>query len=830
MHCASCAGRIEKGLQAVPGVEQASVNFAAERAAVRFDPSRASIDALHRAVRGLGYEVPHEEVVIPIQGMHCASCVRRIEEALTALPGVIRASVNLATAQAMIAYLPGATTLTDLRRAIQDSGYIPLEITGSEVGADREKALREREARELKRKFLVGALLSTLIVIGALPHMGLHGVAAWVPPLLSSPWVQLLLATPVHWWVGWQFHRGFITTLRHRTADMNTLVSLGTNAGYLYSVMATVAPSFFATEQQAAVYFETVAVLHTLIVLGRWLEARARGRTSEAIKKLIGLQAKTARVLRRSDAGPVEEDTPIEQVQVGDWIVVRPGEKIPVDGIVREGASAVDESMLTGESLPVEKRPGAAVFGATLNRTGAFTFEATRVGRETALAQIVRLVEQAQASKPPIQQLADRIAAVFVPAVIGIALVTFGVWAVWGPAPAFVFALSNLMAVLLIACPCAIGLAAPTAVMVGVGKAAEHGILFRGAEALEVTSKLSAVVLDKTGTLTRGEPSVTDIIVSRPMTDARRPTTEGEGRPQSLDAAQRELLRLAASAERGSEHPLGESIVARAKAEGLVLVTPEGFEAIPGHGVRSTVEGRRLVLGNLKLMQEQGFTLDGWTEEGERLAAEGKTPVFLGVDGALAGMIAVADTLKPHAREAVAALQRLGLQVVMMSGDSRRTAEAIAREVGIDRVLAEVLPEEKASEVRKLQAEGHVVAMVGDGINDAPALAQADVGIAIGTGTDVAIEASDVTLITDDLRAVVTAIALGTRTMGIMKQNFFWAMAYNVVLIPVAAGALYPVLGLLMSPVLAGAAMALSSVSVVSNSLRLRAFRQTGHA
>ena len=850
MHCASCAGRIEKGLQAVPGVEQASVNFAAERAAVRFDPSRASIDALRRAVQDLGYEIPHEEVVIPIQGMHCASCVRRIEEALTALPGVIRASVNLATAQAMIAYLPGATTLTDLRRAIQDSGYIPLEITGSEVGADREKALREREARELKRKFLVGALLSTLIVIGALPHMGLHGVAAWVPPLLSSPWVQLLLATPVHFWVGWQFHRGFIATLRHRTADMNTLVSLGTNAGYLYSVMATVAPSFFAIKQQAAVYFETVAVLHTLIILGRWLEARARGRTSEAIKKLIGLQAKTARVLRRSDAGPVEEDTPIEQVQVGDWIVVRPGEKIPVDGIVREGASAVDESMLTGESLPVEKRPGAAVFGATLNRTGAFTFEATRVGRETALAQIIRLVEQAQASKPPIQQLADRIAAVFVPAVVGIALVTFGVWAVWGPAPALVFALSNLMAVLLIACPCAIGLAAPTAVMVGVGKAAEHGILFRGAEALEVTSKLSAVVLDKTGTLTRGEPSVTDIIVSRPMTDGRRPTTEGEGpkfnvhgpksddripqssdlSPQSLDAAQRELLRLAASAERGSEHPLGESIVARAKAEGLVLVTPEGFEAIPGHGVRSTVEGRRLVLGNLKLMQEQGFTLDGWTEEGERLAGEGKTPVFLGVDGALAGMIAVADTLKPHAREAVAALVRLGLQVVMMSGDSRRTAEAIAREVGIDRVLAEVLPEEKANEVRKLQFEGHVVAMVGDGINDAPALAQADVGIAIGTGTDVAIEASDVTLITDDLRAVVTAIALGTRTMQIMKQNFFWAMAYNVVLIPVAAGALYPVLGLLMSPVLAGAAMALSSVSVVSNSLRLRAFRQTGHA
>lgn len=848
MHCASCAGQIEKGLQAVPGVEHASVNFGAERAAVRFDPSRASIDALRRAVQELGYEIPLEEVVIPIQGMHCASCVRRIEEGLTSLPGVIRANVNLATAQATIAYLPGPTTLTDLRWAIQDSGYTPLEITGLEAGADREKALREREERELRRKFQVGALLSTLIVIGALPHMGLHGLAAWIPPQLSSPWVQLLLATPVHWWVGWQFHRGFITTLRHRTADMNTLVSLGTNAGYFYSVMATIAPSFFAIEQQAAVYFETVAVLHTLIILGRWLEARARGRTSEAIKKLIGLQARTARVLRRSDAGPVEEDIPIEQVQVGNLVVVRPGEKIPVDGIVREGASAVDESMLTGESLPVEKRSGAAVFGATLNKTGTFTFEVTRVGRETALAQIIRLVEQAQASKPPIQRLADRIAAVFVPAVVGIALVTFAVWAVWGPAPALVFALSNLMAVLLIACPCAIGLAAPTAVMVGVGKAAEHGILFRGAEALEVTAKLTTVVMDKTGTLTRGEPSVTDIIVWQPMTDDRRPATGDERltmeariqgtpsletsvlSPQSLDAAQRELLRLAASAERGSEHPLGESIVARAKAEGLVLGTPEGFEAIPGHGVRSTVEGRHLLIGNLKLMQEQGFTLDGWTKEGERLAAEGKTPVFLAVDGTLAGMIAVADTLKPHAREAVAALQRLGLQVVMMTGDSRRTAEAIAKEVGIGRVLAEVLPEEKANEVRKLQAEGHVVAMVGDGINDAPALAQADVGIAIGTGTDVAVEASDVTLITDDLRAVVTAIALGKRTMRTMKQNFFWAMAYNVILIPVAAGALYPLLGVLMSPILAGAAMAFSSVSVVLNSLRLRAFRPTRYA
>jgi Cu+-exporting ATPase len=480
-------------------------------------------------------------------------------------------------------------------------------------------------------------------------------------------------------------------------------------------------------------------------------------------------------------------------------------------------------------------RSGNEIFGATLNKTGSFVFEAIKVGRETALAQIIKLVEQAQASKPPIQQLADRIAAVFVPTVVSIAVLTFGVWLIWGPAPAFIFGLSNFMAVLLIACPCAIGLAAPTAVMVGVGKATEYGILFRGAEPLEMSSKLSAVVLDKTGTLTRGEPSVTDIVVGsefRVQGSEFRIQSSETGRalnpqPSTLNAEQRELLRLAASAERTSEHPLGESIVARAKAEGLALSIPEAFEAIPGHGIRATVEGRRVLLGNLKLMQEQGLALDGLAQEAQRLAGEGKTPIFLAIDETLTGMVAVADTLKPHAQEAVAAFHRLGLEVVMITGDTRRTAEAIAKQVGIDRVLAEVLPDEKASEVRKLQAEGKVVAMIGDGLNDAPALAQADVGIAIGTGTDVAMEASDVTLITDDLRGVVTAIALGKRTMRTMKQNFFWALAYNTILIPVAAGVLYPVVGLLMSPVLAGGAMALSSVSVVSNSLRLRAFRPT---
>jgi P-type Cu+ transporter len=584
---------------------------------------------------------------------------------------------------------------------------------------------------------------------------------------------------------------------------MNTLVSVGTSAGYLYSVLVTFVPGLFAAEGlRAGVYFETVAILHTLIILGRYLEARARGRTSEAIKKLMGLQAKTARVVRNGR----EVDIPVEEVRVGDLVVVRPGEKIPVDGIVREGYSAVDESMLTGESLPLEKNPGDEVFGATLNKTGTFTFAATKVGRETALNQIITLVEEAQASKPPIQQLADKIAGVFVPAVISIAVVSFGIWMVWGPQPALLFALSNFMAVLLIACPCAIGLAAPTAVMVGIGKGAEHGILFRGAEALELASKLSTVILDKTGTLTQGEPSVTDLV---PV----------NGIPA------RDLLRVAASAERGSEHPLGEAIVQPAEAEGVEMGSPEAFLAIPGHGTRASAKGRQVLLGNLKLMADAGVELNVLAKEAEHLADAGKTPMFVAVDGEAIGIIAVADTLKPHSREAVTAFHRLGLEVAMLTGDNWRTAAAIARQVGIDHVLAEVLPQVKAEEVKRLQAAGKVVAMVGDGINDAPALAQADVGIAIGTGTDVAMEASDVTLITGGLRGVVTAIALSKRTMRTMKQNFFWAFIYNTGLIPVAAGVLYPIAGILMSPILAGAAMAFSSVSVVTNSLRLRRFR-----
>ena len=800
MTCASCVARIEKGLSQQNGILEASVNFAAEKVRITFDPDRVQVPDFIGTIQDLGYQSPLEKVAIPIRGMSCASCVDKIERGLLAVPGVVHAAVNLAAEKATVEYIAGQTTLPDLRRAIEAVGYEALEVAEPEALVDREKEARTREIGLLGRKTLVGAVLSVPLMLGSFPEW-----FPWMPRILTEHWVLFLMATPVHLWVGWQFHVGFWKALRHRTADMNTLVSVGTSAGYVYSVAVTFAPGLFTAGGLAAgVYFETVAILHTLIILGRFLETRARGRTSEAIKKLIGLQAKTARVIRNGQ----EVDIPVEEVRMGDLVIVRPGEKIPVDGIVREGYSAVDESMLTGESLPVEKKGGDEVFGATMNKTGTFRFEATKVGRETALAQIIQLVEAAQGSKPPIQKMADRIAAVFVPVVIGIAVVSFLVWSLWGPTPALIFALSNFMAVLLIACPCAIGLAAPTAVMVGVGKGAENGILIRSGEALELAAKLNAVVFDKTGTLTKGEPAVTDIL---PANGFDRDT----------------VLRLAASAERASEHPLGEAIVRKATELELRLEDPQHFEAIPGHGIHATVDGRKLLLGNLKLMTQEEVYLGSLEAHAKALAEAGKTPMYVAVDGAAAGIIAVADTLKPNSREAVDALHRLGLQVVMITGDNGRTAQAIAKQVGIDRVLAEVLPEDKAEQVKKLQEEGKRVAMVGDGINDAPALAQADVGIAMGTGTDVAMEASDITLISGDLRGVVTAIGLSKRTLRTIKQNFFWAFIYNTVLIPVAAGILYPVWGILMSPILAGGAMAFSSVSVVSNSLRLKRFRSS---
>jgi len=825
MSCASCVSVVEAALAAVPGVRKAVVNLAAERGTIHYDPKQVGPSVLVKAVAGSGYTPLVEKATIPISGISCASCVATIEGALNHTPGVVSATVNLATNAATVEFLPATTTLQDLRRAIRDVGYEPLEVAEGAHPGDHEKAAREREIRALKAKLTAGILLTVPVVLGSFP-----GWFPWVPQFLRSFWVLLLLTSPVQFWVGFQFYRGFWAALRHRTSDMNTLIAVGTSSAYLYSLAMTVAPGFFRARGIApAVYFDTAAVIITLILLGRLLEAIAKGRTSEAIKRLMGLQAKTARVIRNGE----EMDIPMEEVRIGDLVIVRPGEKVPVDGVVREGASAVDESMLTGESLPVEKRSGDQVIGATLNKTGTFKFEAARVGKDTVLAQIIRLVEEAQGSKAPIQRMADYVASIFVPTVIGIAVLTFIIWWAFGPRPSFLFGLLNFVAVLIIACPCSLGLATPTAIMVGTGKGAEHGILIRSGESLETAHKIRTIVFDKTGTLTKGQPEVTDILCQGAEalrnSECGMRNAEEEGKksafrnPQSAIAA--ELLRLAASLERGSEHPLGEAVVNRAKGEGIVLSDVDDFEAVPGHGVRGKVDGRMVLLGNAKLLQESGITLGKLAETAETLASQGKTPMFVAVDGEPAGVIAVADTLKEHSAEAISALHRLGVEVVMITGDNRRTAVAIAQQTGIDRVLAEVLPDQKADEVRKLQAEGKVVAMVGDGINDAPALAQADVGIAIGTGTDVAMEASDITLIRGDMRGVVTAIELSKRTLRTIKQNLFWAFIYNVLGIPIAAGVLYPFFGMLLDPMVASAAMAMSSVSVVTNSLRLRRFR-----
>jgi Cu+-exporting ATPase len=741
--------------------------------------------------------IQQERLTLPVKGMHCASCVNKVETALAGVPGVLEASVNLATEKATVALLPGRVAVADLRKAVRAAGYeIPEEVPSKAEAPDRERLERERENRLLRWKFTFGAVLSLPVLLGSFPQ-----AFPWIPAWLQNPWVQLVLATPVQFWVGLHFHVGFWSDIIHRSASMNSLVSIGTNAAYFFSVAVTLWPHTFMP-LGAMTYYDTAAVLMTLIVLGRWLEARARGRTSEAIRRLVALAPKTARVIR----GAAELDVPVAEVVAGDLIRVRPGERIAVDGEVVEGASAVDESMLTGESLPVEKRAPARVYGGTVNRTGSFTFRATRVGKDTVLAQVIRLVEEAQGSKAPIQRLADRVSAVFVPIVIVVAALTFGVWWLWGPQPAFLFALTNFVAVLVIACPCAMGLATPTAIMVGTGKGAEHGVLIKSAEALELLHKARTVVLDKTGTLTIGRPVVTDVLPA-------------DGIPPD------DLLALAAAAEQGSEHPLGEAIVAQAKERGLGLPPVTDFRAVPGHGIEARAGGQRLLLGNARLLSERGVPLGGLEAAARRLTEEGKTAMYAALDGSAVGIIAVADVLKPEARQTVSMLHAMGIEVVMLTGDNRRTGEAIARQVGIDRVLAEVLPEDKAREIKRLQDEGRLVAMAGDGINDAPALAQADVGIAMGSGTDVAMEAADVTLMRGDLRGLVTAIQLSRRTIRIIRENLVWAFGYNVILIPVAAGVLYPLWGILLSPILAGAAMAFSSVSVVMNSLRLKGFR-----
>ncbi len=827
MSCASCVGTVERALAAVPGVHEVAVNLATERGSVRYDPDVADPAAVVRAVADAGYAPAIEKVALPVGGISCASCVAAIEQALRKTPGVVSATVNFATNIATVEFAPASATPADLRRAVRDAGYEPLDAVDGGSAADHERAARQREVGILKRKLASGALLTAPVVLGSMHHW-----FPWAPAFLRSFWVQLALTTPVQFWVGAQFYRGAWAALKHKTSDMNTLIAVGTSAAYFSSLAMTIAPDFFrARGITPAAHYETAAVIVTLILLGRFLEAAARGRASEAMKRLMGLRAKTARVVRDG----TDIDVPVDEVRIGDLVIVRPGEKVPVDGIVREGASAVDESMLTGESLPVEKRPGDPVVGATLNKTGAFRFEATKVGKDTVLAQIVRMVEEAQGSKAPIQRLADYVASIFVPSVIGVAVLTFLAWWIFGPEPAPLYALLNFVAVLIIACPCALGLATPTAIMVGTGKGAELGILIRSGESLETAHRVRTVVLDKTGTLTKGEPQVTDVVPSAAaatlraasparQADGREPRRPGPG-SSGLDANPAEILQLAASLEQGSEHPVGEAIVRRAKAEGLALSDVQAFQAVPGRGVRGRVGGRAVLLGNARFLAESGVEAGELAAAATAMAADGKTPMFVAVDGVPVGLIAVADTLKDSSARAVRALRRLGIAVVMLTGDNGRTAAAIAKQAGIDRVLAEVLPDRKAEEIRRLQAEGAAVAMVGDGINDAPALAQADVGIAIGTGTDVAMEASDVTLIRGDLTGVAVAIELSQRTLRTIKQNLFWAFAYNVLGIPVAAGVLYPVFGILLDPMLASAAMALSSVSVVSNSLRLRRFR-----
>jgi len=734
-----------------------------------------------------------------VRGMHCAACVGKVERALTGVPGVTEAVVNLATERARIVHDPARADFDTLAAAVAAAGYdlAPAPAPG-DASASTSDADRMREERRTRLKLVVGVALSIPVLLGSMTEF-----FPWTPGWLRDRWTLLILATPVQFWVGGHFHRGFLHDLRYRSASMSTLVSLGTSAAYFFSLAVTVWPHAFMGVGHAGgmTYFDVSAVVITLVVLGHWLETRARGRTSDAIRRLMGLTPRMARVVRDG----VEVDVATEEVQVGDLVRIRPGERIPVDGVVVDGMSTVDESMLTGESLPVHKGPGASVAAGTVNRTGTFVFRATRVGSETTLARITQLVAEAQGSRAPIQRLADRVAAVFVPIILVVAALTFLAWFVFGPEPRGLMALTVAVTVLVIACPCAMGLATPTAIMVATGTGAQHGILIKSATALELLHRVRTMVFDKTGTLTVGRPEVTDVV--------------------AVDMGEDDALAMAAAAEQASEHPLGEAIVRRAKDRGLALPPIATFETIPGQGVDALAVDGRILLGNRALMEARGIDVGPRMARSEALAAEGKTVMYLAFAGRLAALIAAADVLKPDAAATVRALRALGIDVRMLTGDARRTAEAIARQAGIERVRAEVLPEDKARAVAELRADGRLVAMVGDGINDAPALAQADVGIAMGSGTDVAIEAADVTLMRGDLQGVVAAVELSRQTIRIIKQNLVWAFGYNIVLVPVAAGALYPVWGVLLSPILAGAAMAFSSVSVVTNSLRLKRWR-----
>jgi Cu+-exporting ATPase len=788
MSCAACAARVEKGLNNVEGVKSAAVNFAVEKATVEYDENVVKTEMFEDVIKKLGYDVVREQVQpdgnvsLKVGGMTCAACAARIEKKLNTMEGVKHAAVNLASEKASVEYDSSKLKVSDLIKVIEDLGY--QAERAEEISADREKEQREKEIKRLRLELIVSAVLSAPLLF-AMVLMLLNADI----PIFHDPYFQLILATPIQFIIGFRFYKNAFYALRAKSANMDVLIAMGTTAAYFFSMYN----AFFAHTEEGMMkelYFEAAAVIITLILLGKYLEAVAKGKTSDAIKKLMGLQAKTARVIRNG----IEADILIEDVEIGDVIVVRPGEKVPVDGRILEGNSSIDESMLTGESLPVEKKAGDMVVGATINRFGTFKFEATRIGKDTVLSQIIKMVEDAQGSKAPIQKIADRVSGIFVPTVIGIAIVTFLIW--YLTTGDFTAAVISAVSVLVIACPCALGLATPTAIMVGTGKGAENGILIKGGEHLEMTYKLDAVVLDKTGTITKGQPEVTDVVTLGGVESS-------------------ETLRLAAIAEKSSEHPLGAAIYEKGKNEFGIVPDPEQFEAIPGRGVRAVVDGSEIFIGTRKLMQEVNISADSAEDAVAKLEDEGKTAMLMAVGGKLEAILAVADTLKESSKEAIEELKRMGIDVYMITGDNRRTAAAIAKQVGIEHVLSEVLPENKAEEVEKLKKQGRKVAMVGDGINDAPALATADIGMAVGTGTDVAIEAADITLMRGDLKTIPAAIRLSRKTMRKIKQNLFWAFIYNIIGIPFAA------LGLL-NPMIAGGAMAFSSVSVVTNSLSLK--------
>lgn len=812
MTCAACAGRIEKAVSKLPGIDHASVNFATEKLSIEYDEQQTPISDVKDRIVKLGYSTIEEskknQVTIPIGGMTCAACAQRIEKALGKKEGILHVSVNLATEKATVSYDPHIIRLSGIKQVIEKLGYQPLDIL-KKSAVDEDKLRKEKEIRTLWTKFIVSAVFGLPLL-----YLAMGSMIWWLPfpiPSILNPmqypliyaFTQIILTIPIVV-AGHKFYTVGFKALIQRSPNMDSLIAIGTTAAGIYSIYSTwqiAIGNFHAVE---GLYFETVGVIITLILLGKSLEAVSKGKTSEAIKKLMGLAPKTAIVIHEGK----EVETPIDEVEIGDVILVKPGDKIPVDGIVLEGHTAIDESMLTGESMPIDKKTGDKVYAASINKNGMIRFEATKVGGDTALAQIIKLVEDAQGSKAPIAQMADIVSGYFVPIVCGIALLAAVLWIIGGQT--LVFALTIFISVLVIACPCALGLATPTAIMVGTGKGAEYGILIKGGEALEATHKINTIVFDKTGTITEGKPEVTDIITAS-GTDRRR------------------LLQITASAEKGSEHPLGEAIVRGAEKENLTFIKVDYFEAIPGHGIEVKIDGIHAFIGNRKLMDDRHITLDELESESDRLADEGKTPMYIAMDSKISGIIAVADVVKASSRDAIDKLHQMGIEVAMITGDNKKTAAAIAKQVGIDRVLAEVLPQDKSEEVKKLQAEGKKVAMVGDGINDAPALVQADIGIAIGSGTDVAMESADIVLMKSDLMDVPTAIQLSKSTIRNIKQNLFWAFGYNVAGIPIAAGLLYLFGGPLLNPIFAAAAMSLSSVSVLTNALRLKRFKPYKH-